>query len=814
MTQPIDSNSTPDRPKRVSPKRVSVEQYYQQAVAAFKAQNYGQALVYFQRLGQLPPESPYHLKAAMGQVRALQRLGQIDEARALCQQMLLSGSPQMSQWASQVLSQLPPAEREGPTLDQSTDAVTGTDLIGFVPLDAPLDRGINQPLNPLNPSSPRPDTPAAIPVDQPAADEGDASPLGSLFHFQQLNQRLGEDSQDQPLPPAAVDPVEPDRAGGAGATGPKRVKPAASAAARQQVPLPQRPWGLWAGQGLTAIALLWVLNWAFHAALRAIDGGLRWVRWPIRLGLPGANQTYTVWLVSVLVLLALASPWILDYVLAFWHGQKPLSSRQLQTSHPETLRLLRQVCRQQGWQLPELRLIADPAPLCFSYGWLPRNTRIVVSQGLLDQCSSEALTALYGYELARAVNRSLPVLSAAGLLLLLLHKGYQGLAQVGDGIAQPLVRNVLGLLSSAIYGLFWLLRQLLLWLSRLCSSWGDSRAVALTQHPDHLSEGLVGFAEAIATYLRQRGHLHPLHTSLEILMPVGYRQALSPGSLLGSAEQAGAIETNLMAIDSLNPYRQWLRVNAAHTPLGERLFWLNQQALLRNQPGIGLDAWPLPAKVSLPILFLQKAPLAGLVIGGSLAMGLWFVGGVVNRLGWWRLSWFYQDPSILAGGLWLGLGLGLMVRINQLFPDRPTGTKSTKTQATPIAALLKTPSPLPVRGQPVTLRGNLRGQPGMANWGLQDLYLEDDSGLVRLANPVPLGSLQGALQPHHHPFKWIGRRVTVTGWGRYSGGMPWVDIDQIQIDPKRAFQAYGPIWATLFSLGCSLLGIWTILRGG
>ena len=43
---------------------------------------------------------------------------------------------------------------------------------------------------------------------------------------------------------------------------------------------------------------------------------MRWVRWPIQLSLPGAYQTYTVWVVGGLVLLALASPWLMDFALA------------------------------------------------------------------------------------------------------------------------------------------------------------------------------------------------------------------------------------------------------------------------------------------------------------------------------------------------------------------------------------------------------------------------------------------------------------------------------------------------------------------
>ena len=277
----------------------------------------------------------------------------------------------------------------------------------------------------------------------------------------------------------------------------------------------------------------------------------------------------------------------------------------------------------------------------------------------------------------------------------------------------------------------------------------------------------------------------------------------------------------LMALDGLNPYRQWLRVSATHLPLGERLIDLAQQALLRGQPTpLQPPQGDYPGQLSPSRLLLQKGPLAGLLVGGGLAMGLWFLGGLVNRLGWLRLSWLYQDPSVLAGGLWLGLGLGLLLRINSLFPDADSppassaDTADTNVAPNTIAALLGSAPSLPVQGQPVTLRGKLRGLAGTGNWGCQDLYLNDASGLVKLVNPVPLGSLQGLLQPHRQPLNWIGRVVTVTGWGRYGGGLLWVDINQVQLDPRHRFQAYGPIWATGISLVISLVGIATLFRGG
>lgn len=806
MAQPIDSNSQASGSRHAD--RLSAEAFYQQAIAAFKAQDYDQALARFQRLEQLPAASPYYLKALMGRVRVHQRLGQDDQVKRICHQLLDSPSPQAKQWAEQVLSHLSESTAIAGAPDNERQTITaGADLSGFVPLEnsktlsppvaAPQPA---TPTRPVKPTQPVPQEDADIAAVQPPPDQDAPEPeLRSLFHYQQLNQQPDAENEEVRARPAEA---TPSASSSTPPVEPAVPKPAAPPSRTQrQVPLPKRPLALWLGQGLTAIALIWVINWAFHFMTRAY-------------------QSYTVWVVIGLVLLALASPWLMDFALAAWYRQRSLSIRQLQTHSPGTLRLLRQVCRQQGWPMPELRLIADPAPLCFSYGWLPRYTRIVISQGLLDQATDQTLTTFYSYELARMVNGSLSVLSAVGLPLLLLHTGYRWLAQKANTLSQPLIQGLLGGGAGLLYGLFWLLRQAVLWLSRLCCRWGDRRVVALTQHPDQMIEVVVDATAAIATYLQQHGTLHPLHTSLEILMPVSSRQAIAPGRLLAASEDdRAAILSTLLAVDGLNPYRQWLRVNASHEPLGERLLWLHQQALLRGQPGLTLESEPsrqpslVTTTVSLPLLLLQKAPLAGLVAGGGLAMGLWFVGGVVNRLGWQRLSWLYQDPSILIGGLWLGLGLGLLLRINVLFPEPGSQLANQPTGET-VASLLLHPSSLPVQGQPVSLRGKLRGLTGTGNWDCQELYLDDSSGQVKLVNPVPIGTLQGLLQPQTHPANWVGRIVTVTGWSRYGGGMLWIDINQVKIDQRHAFSTYGPIWATLMSLISSGIGIVTIFRGG
>ncbi len=813
---------------------------YQQGVAAYRAKAYGQAVAYFRQLLQLASTPDDRVKAQMGLVRSHQRLGQYAIARQLCQQLQTSPVAQARQWADQTLSQLPSPEqtavapvptdqaqpafpgtqRESPQLDRSA-----TNPTGFVPFRT-------EPTAPKGPPSAPPDVSAAAaaPVPKPPPVSGPA-PLttssppsrsqtpnssssfpgettgtkkgASLFHYQRLNQQpwrgpldeaLGETNAALQTAAKAPSPAAPS-------------VPSVSTTTTRPHPLSKRPWPLWFGQAVTAIALVWGINWVFHLALKGINGLIRLVRWPVRFyGLPALDQSYTLWVIGLVLLLAMGSPWILDWLLARWHGQRVLSTRQLQRLNPQALTVLRQLCRRRGWHLPELRLIPESTPYCFSYGWHPRNTRIVVSQGMLDTLPADQVVTLYSVELAHAINGALPVLSAAGLWLLVCHTAYGQLAVWAEQRQQAWLRAIVGGLAHGVYALYWGLRQLTLGLSRWRSGWGDRRTVALTRQPRLLADTLTYLSTTLASHSQQSGSISPILCSLGVLLPISPAQALSPGSFI-STLSLGPVVTP----DILNPYRQWLRINTSHLPLGERLVLLNQAAKQYGQLPLSLEfanSSPMPAFAITPLL-RQKAPLVGLIVGGSLAMGLWFLGGVTQGLRLPFLSWLYQDPTVLWGLLLLGLGIGLLLRINTLYPDPPHDLPPES--ASRLIYALPT---LPVQGEPITLQGKLMGPPGAANWFCQRLYLACPEGLVRLACPSPFSAWQGLRRPQQHPAAWIGRRVTVKGWGRRAGGELWLDIDHIYLDQRQSMAGQGPRWATLISLGISLWGIVIIFTGG
>lgn len=147
-------------------------------------------------------------------------------------------------------------------------------------------------------------------------------------------------------------------------------------------------------------------------------------------------------------------------------GKKRFSVSSLRSRSPESARLLLRICQMQSWTVPALRLIPTTVPLMFSYGWLPRNTRLVVSQGLLDSLEDDELASLYGYELSHLLTGTLPLASLVAVLLQGAYQGYWQAAKWGDRQTVALLKALGAAASVLCYGIFWLLRKISLLLTR------------------------------------------------------------------------------------------------------------------------------------------------------------------------------------------------------------------------------------------------------------------------------------------------------------------------------------------------------------
>jgi uncharacterized phage infection (PIP) family protein YhgE len=126
-----------------------------------------QAVALLSQLQNQPKASnSQKLKARVGLVRAYRALGQVAEARSLCERLQQVSQPQVQQWAERTLSELATAESPSPT-----------DKTGFRPLAPEVapgeaQRDANRDASgfvPFTQSDPTPSSPTSDPVSPDAA---------------------------------------------------------------------------------------------------------------------------------------------------------------------------------------------------------------------------------------------------------------------------------------------------------------------------------------------------------------------------------------------------------------------------------------------------------------------------------------------------------------------------------------------------------------------------------------------------------------------------------------------------------------------
>jgi hypothetical protein len=324
---------------------------------------------------------------------------------------------------------------------------------------------------------------------------------------------------------------------------------------------------------------------------------------------------------------------------------------------------------------------------------------------------------------------------------------------------------------------------------------------------------LIKLTAGIAATIEQARETPPLLESTDVLTPIGYEAAISPGSLFPDASFLEVLEWDIH-----NPYRRWLSINASHARLGERLKRLTVYAL----------RWQLPPEMPFPqpsarsgsahqptfrdrwVPFLQQiSPYIGPILGIGVAMGLWFLSGIFEPLGLRRIGWMYGDRSVLWGLLFLSIGMGIMVRINPYFPDI---TVNNRQPYPPLPTLLRDPMTLPTDSQPVRLQGVLMGRRGSANWLCQDLIVKTPTGLLKLHYLSMLGAFGNLLMHPRHPTDWLGRSIEVQGWYR-RGAIAWLDVEAFLQSGRVVTRANHPMWSVILSLVFCSLGLWRLLRG-
>jgi Zn-dependent protease with chaperone function len=748
----------------------------QSGLTALKQRDYAQAIAILESVQQSTPSAPTRARAEMGLVQAYVKADQREQAIALCQALCSHANSQVQSWAKQTLEELEGrssrgTESEAPSENTpSENEPTEADLTGFMPFTETQ-------------SQPR-----------------------------QVITSAKQSSRSTPLPAAPPSAVRPSlRSPSPSDRSEITIAPPPEPATWKQAGRAQK-WTnlgrvdltkLWGVEGLTVagfITSVCALPWV----LQSLMNWLLWqTGWPVDLRRYARfDVDFRAALVLLLLGLFAASPWLFNQLLTKTYKLQPLKLSELERYSPEATRLLKRVCGQRRQPVPEFGLLPDAAPLIFTYGYLPNNTHIVVSQGLLKQLNDEEIATLYAIELAHIAQWDFIILSWVTLVAQLPHWAYWQVANWGDRQQDRVLQSIAVAGSSLAYGLYRFLRLPGLALSRMRHYYSDRLATELTGNPNALTRAFIKLAIGIHQDMQQKGYTSPLLESLDLLLPVGANQALK--HLPSPA---------LWEWDRSNAYRKWLAINNSHSALGDRLHLLSLYA----------KHWRLESELEWGVnqprnnhgrFLLQVAPFLGIAVGLAIALSLWGLGWIADKAGWLGLSWMWGDKSIIRSLPLIGFGIGTFWRINAFFPDIKRNLQTTSD----LSPLLSQPHALPIDSQPIRIQGNLLGRRGLKNRLHQDLWLQTETGLIRLHHTSKQGVFGDLLPQPIRPQKLMNEKlanepVTVTGWFR-RGVSSWIDVETIQAKRGTTIRSEHPVWSTAIGVIAAALGIYILVKGG
>ncbi|NET45210.1 M48 family metalloprotease [Okeania sp. SIO2B3] len=824
---------------------------------ALKQQNYPQAIAHLEIISQ-QETLKQKLKAKMGLIVAYERTKQIDKAITLCRNLTKISNDEIQTFAHRHLQELLkrypqknpkkstiPAPKPPPLPPPHQQQKIQTGFVPFNPTSEqnasaknhqkPSQKNIN--LSNINNSVKNSSQPSDI-VENPQSNQNDIDT--------EKNQTLPlstEINNSNSKPSNKPDKKSTDIAKDIDDRSPKIIwREAGRAKGGRQLKSPNLSL-FWLEKIAVVAGLYWLSLTILKLSLDFTNDFLVWLPYfqPIQIFYRDPTRNFIIFITALFIF----SPWLIDGLLILGYGLKKLPTTTLINYSKEANKLLRSFCQKRKIRGIKLKILPIDVPIAFSYGWLPRFFRIVVSQGLLDNLTEDEIATIYAREISHVKTGAFWLMSMATLILQIPYTIYWQLTFWADWVLDfvdhrlpdflpefiksclPILvsgfRVFAAIISTLSYGLYRLLRLPVLWLSRRRVYYSDRLACNLTGNPNGLTLAILKITIGMANDIQNQGKIRNLLESFELLMPVGINQTITIGSICSDSNFASIFNR-----DITNPYRNWLAINDTHPLLGNRLkmlelyakFWkleteinleninantIEKNQLSRNQQGKYLT----PPSFDLQKLLLQGAPFFGMLIGLLFASLLWLIGGISSAFGLWRLDWLLGDISILVGSLAIGFSIGILIRINHFFPD----IKPAKIWQHPnLLKLLTDPEALPLDSQPIQLKGQLLGKSGMSNLLGQDLILQTTEGLIKLHYSSQLGPIGNLWPGLTNPGGLVGKPITVTGWLR-RGAIPWIDIDNLKTDNGQTINNGHPVWSTVVACIFSIWGVYMIYVG-
>jgi Zn-dependent protease with chaperone function len=481
------------------------------------------------------------------------------------------------------------------------------------------------------------------------------------------------------------------------------------------------------------------------------------------------------------VLLALAfnalvfflSPWVMDWIQQSLYGTQWVSLGEIERRSPESAEVIERVCRQHKLKQPKLGLIPDQNPTAFTYGSLPNNARIVVSEGLFTYLEDEEVATVYAHELGHVIHWDFAVMTLASTLLQLLYLLYVYVRDRGssEGRNRRGGKN-LAFLALVAYLFYVAGSYLVLYLSRVREYFADYFAAETTGNPNALARALVKIAFGIVQEGEREQDEETRRRStrlLEGMRALGIYDAKAAGTV-GTAYRLASDPSQVGRVflwDLFNPWAWWMELNSTHPLTGKRVRALATYA----------EQLDLPVEFDMASVVAQGKQLNRQQLYGSFLLDMLLLNaewlGAILGMGLGIPALQAGSYGMFAGLVLAGASLGLLLKMPVMYPSLENPPALTVLKA------LSNPYTSPLRGLPMQLQGRVigRGNPGYRLGA--DLKFQDETGMMFLRYASRFGPLGNFLFGARQAAGLIGKEGTVVGWFR-RGVAPYLDLSRFQ----------------------------------
>jgi len=491
------------------------------------------------------------------------------------------------------------------------------------------------------------------------------------------------------------------------------------------------------------------------------------------------------------------SPILMDLMQRFLYGTQWVSITDIESKSPETVELINRICEEQNLKRPRLGIIDDENPTAFTYGSLPSNARLVVTEGLFTYLDDDEVAAVYAHEMGHIVNWDFAVMTLANTLVQITYFIYVYAQQMGQGDDDN-NGGILGNIALAAYVFYVVGTYILLYLSRTREYLADHFATERTGNPNALSRALVKIAYGIVEEGQKAQKPSRVLQGTRALGIADGEAATSTGTAYRVSSDPSKVG-RVFLWDLFNPWAGLMELNSTHPLTGKRV-----RALTTYAEQLGLEQEFNMGEVINEGNNLNKKRLYGNFVGDIflyIAPIIGVIAGLVIALTLLALNVSVATPSLLIlGSMVMGWGLGKLLKT---FVQRPSFKNAAETD---ILTLMSNPYASPLRGKPVKLQGELIGR-GDAGYSFgSDLKLQDRTGLMFLHYASRFGPLGNFLFGMQRVKNLIGMSVESIGWF-YRGIMPWTDLICLESENGTVVNSYHRFWSLLLSIGAIALGV-------